>query len=202
MTNFPGGPGFGAGGSPGLGQPAGFGQVRLDAAHQAWNLVGSYDDYEAAQAAVDKLSDAGFPVEHLDVIGSDLRLVERVTGRLTTGRAALAGAASGAWFGLFIGLLLGLFTTSGWLAILLTAILVGAGWGAIFAALGHAAWRGRRDFSSIRILAAGRYDVVARDNTADQARQMLGAAAGGHSGAPAPAAGTGPGAPATPPPAR
>jgi hypothetical protein len=196
MTNFPGGPGFGAGGSPGLGQQAGFGQVRLDAAYQAWNLVGSYDDYEAAQAAVDHLSDAGFPVEHLDIIGSDLRLVERVTGRLTTGRAALAGAASGAWFGLFIGLLLGLFTTSGWLAILLTGILVGAAWGAIFAALGHAAWRGRRDFSSMRILAAGRYDLVARDNTADQARQMLGE--GGRPAAQAP--GSGPGVPATTPP--
>jgi hypothetical protein len=174
MTNFPGGSGFGAGG-PGLGQP-GFGQVRLDAAYQAWNRVGSYDDYEAAQAAVDHLSDAGFAVEHLDIIGSDLRLVERVTGRLTTGRAAVAGAASGAWFGLFIGLLLGLFTSSGWLAIMLTGVLVGAAWGGIFGALGHAAWRGRRDFSSMRTLAAGRYDVVARDNTADQARQLLGTA--------------------------
>ena len=61
--------------------------------------MASYDDYALAQRAVDQLSDDGFPVEHLDIVGSDLRLVERVTGRLTKGRAAAAGAASGAWFG-------------------------------------------------------------------------------------------------------
>src|SRR3712207_8985496 len=38
------------------------------------------------------------------IIGSDLRMVERVTGRLSWGRAIGAGAASGAWFGLFVGL--------------------------------------------------------------------------------------------------
>ncbi len=39
-----------------------------------------FDDYEAAQRAVDRLSDNGFPVEKLDIVGSDLRLIERVTG--------------------------------------------------------------------------------------------------------------------------
>jgi hypothetical protein len=178
MSNFSTGPGLGAPMSGGAGGP-GVGDVRLDEAYQAWNRVGSYDDYADAQQAVDRLSDAGFPVEHLDIIGSGLRLVERVTGRLTTGRAAMAGAASGAWFGLFIGLLLGLFTTSGWFAILITAILIGAVWGGAFGALGHAATRGRRDFASVRTLAATRYDVIARDGMADQARQQLAKLQGG-----------------------
>jgi hypothetical protein len=60
----------------------------------AWNTVARFEDYQAAQRAVDRLSDDGFPVEKLDIIGSDLRLVERVTGRLTRARAAAAGAAS------------------------------------------------------------------------------------------------------------
>lgn len=188
MTNFSAGPGLGGGVGAGPGVP-GVGEVRLDEAYQAWNRVASYDDYAGAQAAVDRLSDAGFPVEHLDIIGSDLRLVERVTGRLTTRRAALAGAASGAWFGLFIGLLLGLFTTSGWLAILLSAILIGALWGLVFGALGHAATRGRRDFASVRTLAARRYDVVARNGTVEQARQQLANLEGRASGAPSPEAG-------------
>lgn len=193
MTNFPGGSRFGAGGMGGggfgMGPGApGFGDVRLDPAHQAWNLVGSYENYEGAQATVDQLSDGGFPVEHLDIIGSDLRLVERVTGRLTTGRAAMLGAGSGAWFGLFIGLLLGLFTTRGWLAILLTAILIGAVWGAAFGALGHAATRGRRDFSSMRTLAAAHYDVIARDGTAQQARELLAKLGAGGTGWDAPRA--------------
>ncbi len=66
----------------------------------AWNTVARFDDYSSAQRAVDWLSDDGFPVEQLDIVGTDLRLVERVTGRLTKARAAAAGALSGMWDGL------------------------------------------------------------------------------------------------------
>src|SRR3978361_536148 len=75
--------------------------------------VGSYDSYEQAQAAVDYLSDEKFPVENVTIIGTDLRMIEKVTGRLTMGRAIAAGAAGGAWWGLFVGLLLGIFSSSG-----------------------------------------------------------------------------------------
>jgi uncharacterized membrane protein len=146
---------------------------RFDPAFTAWNTVASYDNYADAQRAVDRLSDDGFPVEHLDIIGSDLKLVERVTGRLTNGRAAVAGAASGAWFGLMIGLLLGIFTTRGWLALLLVGLIIGAVWGALFGFLGHAATRGQRDFASARMLVATRYDIVARDGFVDAAKSGL-----------------------------
>ena len=72
---------------------ADFNPPRLDPVSMAWNTVGSYSSYEEAQAAVDRLSDEGFPVENLDIVGSGLRLVERVTGRVTTAwvhRCALA----------------------------------------------------------------------------------------------------------------
>lgn len=146
---------------------------RLDPAYTAWNTVASYDEYTAAQRAVDRLSDDGFPVEHLDLIGSDLRLVERVTGRLTKGRAAAAGAASGAWFGLLIGLLLGLFTSGPWLGLLIVGAAFGAIWGALFGFLGHAATRGTRDFASARTLLATRYDLVARNGQVDAAKTAL-----------------------------
>jgi uncharacterized membrane protein len=146
---------------------------RVDPAFTAWNTVVSYDDYASAQRAVDRLSDDGFPVEHLDIIGSDLRLVERVTGRLTKPRAAAAGAASGAWFGLLIGLLLGIFTSGSWLGLLISGAVIGAAWGALFGFLGHAATRGARDFASARTLVAMRYDIVARDGYVDAARSGL-----------------------------
>ncbi|MFR9674728.1 general stress protein [Streptomyces sp. TR06-5] len=140
----------------------------------AWNTVASYDSYDKAQAAVDTLSDEHFPVEHLDIVGSDLRLVEHVTGRLTKGRAAAGGAATGAWFGLFIGLLVGLFTPGPtWLGLILGGLLIGAVWGAVFGFVGHAATGGTRDFSSTRSLAASRYDVIARDGHAEEARSVL-----------------------------
>ncbi|MDT0377471.1 hypothetical protein E4198_19125 [Streptomyces sp. RKND-216] len=140
----------------------------------AWNTVASYDSYEKAQTAVDTLSDAHFPVEHIDIVGSDLRLVEHVTGRLTKGRAAGAGAATGAWFGLFIGLLVGLFTPGPtWLGLIIGGLLIGALWGAVFGFVGHAATGGRRDFSSTRSLAASRYDVIARGGRVEEARGIL-----------------------------
>lgn len=141
---------------------------------RAGRSVASYATYDEAQHAVDHLSDNGFPVENADIVGSDLRLVERVTGRLTTGRAALAGAGSGAWFGLFIGLLVGLFTTGPtWLGLLIGGLVIGAAWGAVLGFFAHWATGGRRDFSSERGLVAGHYDVVVADDQADRARTLL-----------------------------
>jgi hypothetical protein len=148
--------------------------TRLDPISVAWNTVASFGTYEEAQTAVDRLSDESFAVENLDIVGSDLRLVERVTGRLTKRRAAGAGAASGAWFGLFIALIIGLFTTGpAWLGLILAGLLIGAVWGAVFGYAGHAATGGRRDFSSQRRLTAMRYDLVARGGHADEARELL-----------------------------
>ena len=45
------------------------------------HALGSYPQYEQAQAVVDHLSDSGFPVETVTIVGADLKLVERVTGR-------------------------------------------------------------------------------------------------------------------------
>ena len=99
--------------------------------------------------------------------------MENVLGRLTTGRAALAGAAGGAWFGLFIGLLFGLFSTYNWFAVVATGLVVGAIWGAIFGAIAHAATRGRRDFTSRSTLQAREYAVTVDAEHAEPARQLL-----------------------------
>jgi hypothetical protein len=136
-------------------------------------VVGTYPDYAMAQQAVDHLSDNKFPVERTAIIGTDLRLVENVLGRLTTARAAMAGTASGAWFGLFVGLLFGLFSDSNWFAVIFVCLLIGAAWGAIFGAIAHAATGGRRDFASRSSLQAGQYAVTADAEVADQARQLL-----------------------------
>ena len=143
----------------------------------AWNTVARFDDYESAQRAVDRLSDDGFPVEKLDIVGSGLRLVERVTGRLTNARAAGAGALSGMWAGLLIGILLGLFTSGhSFFAVAATGAALGVAWGAVFGYVAHARTRGQRDFSSVRGLVATHYDLIAREGTVERARFMLGEA--------------------------
>jgi hypothetical protein len=137
--------------------------------------VGSYDTYEQAQAAVDFLSDEKFPVENVTIIGSDLKMVEKVTGRLTIGRAVAAGAAGGAWWGLFVGLLLGIFSTDGgdWIGSVLTGLLIGLVFGAAFGGMGYAATGGRRDFTSTSKITAGRYDVMCNPARAEEARALL-----------------------------
>lgn len=138
-------------------------------------VVGSYPTYEGAQRAVDFLSDSGFPVEHTAIIGSDLRMVETVLGRLTRGRAALAGAGSGAWFGLLVGLLLSLFAVSAHniLVLLLSGIVFGAVFGAVLGFIGHSLTGGRRDFASRSRIVAARYDVVAESHVAEEAKNLL-----------------------------
>jgi hypothetical protein len=137
--------------------------------------VGSYDSYEQAQAAVDYLSDEKFPVENVTIIGTDLRMIEKVTGRLTWGRAIGAGAVGGAWWGLFVGLLLGIFAGSGvsWLGAVLGGLLIGLVFGALFGAVGYGATQGRRDFTSTSQIVASRYDVMCNPAHAEEARAQL-----------------------------
>ena len=136
--------------------------------------IARHDRYEDAQRTVDHLSDAGFPVEDVEIVGSDLHLVEHVTGRLTAGRAAMAGAGSGAWFGLFVGLLVGLFTTGPtWLGLVLGGAAIGAAWGALFGYIAHRATNGARDFSSAQGLVAEHYDVTVPEADEQRARTLI-----------------------------
>lgn len=140
----------------------------------AWQPVAEYPTYQDAQRAVDYLSDAGFPVENTQIVGLDVQLVERVTGRLTNARAALAGAGSGAWFGALIGVLVGLFTTGpAWVGLIIGGAIIGAFWGAVWGFLAHWATRGQRDFASTHGLVAGRYEVRVSHDYVARARQLL-----------------------------
>ena len=138
-------------------------------------VVGTYDTYAEAQRAVDFLSDEQFPVQHVSIVGSDLKMVENVLGRLTRGRAALAGAASGAWFGLFVGVLLSIFASNDTNAfgLVIAALLYGAVFGAIFGFVGHALSRGKRDFTSKSKIVASSYDIHCTWAEADKAREVL-----------------------------
>lgn len=147
---------------------------QYDPIKAAWNTVASYSSYDEAQAAVDRLSDDGFPIENLDIIGSDLRLLERVTGRMTRARAAGKGAVTGAGLGAFIGLLFGLFTPGfTWLGVVLAGTFFGAGWGVAFGFASQAFGPGGRGFASTRRLVAASYAVVVRGGYTEQARNLL-----------------------------
>lgn len=132
-----------------------------------------YDDYAQAQKTVDFLSDEHFPVENCMIVGTDLKRIERITGRLTTGRVAAGAAASGAWFGLFIGLIFTIFTDESVVATLLSTVLFGALFFVIWGLLGYAMTRGQRDFQSVTAVVATRYEVLVEHKVAGQARELL-----------------------------
>ena len=54
--------------------------------------LGEFTSYREAERMVDRLADVGFPVERVRIVGTGLRSVEQVTGRLTKGGATLIGA--------------------------------------------------------------------------------------------------------------
>ncbi|MFH5822219.1 general stress protein [Georgenia sp. AZ-5] len=134
--------------------------------------VASFATYLEAQKAVDHLSDEAFPVRNVTIVGSDLRLVERITGRLTYARVAGAGAMSGAWFGLMISLLFWLLTPSGEFP-LLAGVLIGAAFGILFAIVSYAFTGGKRDFTSASQVVASRYTILCAPESAGEARRLL-----------------------------
>ncbi|GAB4013934.1 YflT domain-containing protein [Nocardioides ultimimeridianus] len=135
--------------------------------------LATYDDYAAAQRTVDFLSDEGFPVENCMIVGTDLKQLERITGRLTTGRVAAAGALSGLWFGLFVGVLFSFFGTGSAIAAVVTTMIFGLLFGLIWSLVGYAATRGQRDFSSVTQVVATRYEVLVEHKVAASARELL-----------------------------
>jgi hypothetical protein len=143
----------------------------------ARQVIATFDNYADAERAVDYLSDQGFEVNRVAIVGRDLEYVEQVLGRLNYGGAALRGAGSGALVGALIGWIFGLFN---WIAPLVSALVLagyglifGAIIGALFGLLVHALQRGHRDFRSISGFRPRSYDVVADVQVADRALQLL-----------------------------
>ncbi|WP_245741726.1 general stress protein [Herbiconiux ginsengi] len=141
-------------------------------------VVATFDSYQEAQAAVDRLAHAEFPLREVSIVGSDLKSVERVTGKLSYGRSALAGALSGLWVGLFFGLLLVLLSPTGTTPLFIgAAALIGAGFGLFFNIAVYSIGRRRRDFTSVMQVIATSYSVLVGAEFANRARNLLDAPA-------------------------
>ncbi len=150
-----------------------------DALQKLFNLeypqsIGVYDTYAAAQQAVDFLADRQFPVRNIAIVGTDLKLVERVTGRRTWGTVLLQGVQSGITTGLIVAVFMFLLTPgSNFFGMLLLALAIGIGIGLVFAALGYGLSGGKRDFTSISQTVATKYEILCEHKVAAQARDML-----------------------------
>lgn len=137
--------------------------------------LGVYERYVVAQQAVDFLADQGFPVQNLEIVGTELRSIERVTGRLTRSKIAAAGTLSGLWIGLFVGIAFSLFSGQNQLGFLVTTPLLGAAFGLAWSQIGcsTATRHGNRDFASISQVVATKYEVLVEHKQAASARELL-----------------------------
>jgi hypothetical protein len=141
----------------------------------ARRTVETESSYEGAERAVDWLSDQQFPVEHVSIVGTGLRYVEQVSGRVTTANAALKGAGQGAMLGLLFGLFFGLFFTgTAFFGVLIYGLIAGTFWGVVWGTIVHYAQGGRRDFGSTAQTRADQYEIQVDDGFADEALRVLG----------------------------
>ncbi len=157
-------------GAPKAGGPNGVDESRTV---PTGDTVGSYTSYLDAQKAVDYLADQQFPVQMVSIVGNELKMVERVTGRLSYPRVALSGALSGMWFGLFVGVMLSFFAPAAGYFSILTSVLMGAAFFMLFGIVTYAMQRGKRDFTSTSQVVATSYDVVVSPEAAFEARRLL-----------------------------
>jgi hypothetical protein len=137
--------------------------------------VGTYETYPEAQRAVDLLSDRGFPVARVAIVGRGLRVEEQVLGRETVASAAARGAGQGALVGVLFGLFLWVISANGVNGglIVLYGLVFGLVIGALLGAIFHAASGGQRDFRSASRVTADHYDVMVDVAVADEADRLL-----------------------------
>lgn len=136
--------------------------------------IGTYASYEEAQVAVDYLADNEFPVQNLCIVGTDLRTLERVTGRRTWWTAVLQGAQQGITMALMFGVFLWIFN-NGAVATGQILVLLGLGMAIsiLFSVITYAATRGRKDFTSVSQTVATKYEVLCEHKVVSQARELV-----------------------------
>ncbi|MFZ4842293.1 MULTISPECIES: general stress protein [Mycetocola] len=151
----------------------GRGRNPFDAQLPDGETVAIFESYQDAQKAVAVLGQSEFPVRAVAIVGSDLRSVERVTGKMTYGRAAGSGALSGGWMGIFLGLILVIMNPTLNLGIVAAAVFLGAGFGMLFSLFTFSARRRRKDFTSVMQIVAASYSLVVPAEMVGRARKLL-----------------------------
>lgn len=134
--------------------------------------VGSFNSYDSAAQAVERLGEAGFPLASITIVGSDLHIAEDIVGKLTPAKVALAGATQGlAWgiaFGLMLFVLMG--NTAGFYP--LFGVALGVLLGIVMTVAPWALNQKKRGFASRSQLVASRYALLVSEQ-ADLAFRLL-----------------------------
>lgn len=136
--------------------------------------VASFPTYEKAQKAVSSLIAGEVPARDIAIVGSGLRSIERITGRLGYATAARSGALNGLMLGLLFAFIFVLGTPTAQISAFLGVLLVGMALGMLLSLGTYAIVRRRRDFASVMQVTADHYDVCVAAGSVAKARGVLG----------------------------
>jgi hypothetical protein len=120
-----------------------------------------------------------FPARSVSIVGTDLKTVESIKGKLGYGRVSLSGALTGSWLGMFFGLIFGA-SGAGTEAVLLTnvaaGVVIGAGIGMLINVIRFSLTKNRRGFISGQMVVAKKYEVVVPSEQLELAKKAVSAA--------------------------
>ena len=140
-------------------------------------VVAEFAQYLEATQFVEKLIRQNFPAGAIAIVGSDLRTVERIRGKLSYARLALSGAITGSWLGLIYGILFAGtsagtdVTNPAQYAGVMQAIIVGAGLGMLFNVIRFSMSKNKRGFVSQSSFVASKYQVQVPAALSAQAKE-------------------------------
>ena len=144
------------------------------------HVLAELSTHAEASALVSKLVAAEFPAREISILGLDVKMVERVRGRLGYGRIALSGAIAGSWIGMLFAILFGVgLTSSGGDSVgfaaeqFIAAIVIGIGLGIIANIVRFSLSSAKPGYVSASFPIAQRYQVIVPNELASEATRLL-----------------------------
>lgn len=141
-------------------------------------LVSTHTTRAAAQEQLEKLVQGDVPPTAVTIVGKDLRVVERVRGRMSYPQVALSAGLRGLLFGSLIGLFMYLIAPQGGAQQILFSALLGVGLWMILGVIAFAMRKDSNGFASTQQVVPAAYDVVVAFEHAGRARGVLNAGTG------------------------
>ena len=142
--------------------------------------LATFDEYASAQKLINSLVSDGVPFRSLSIVGTDVNLVERVTGKIGYGRAALSSAMSGSWLGVLAGLVFVIVSPTDVITPIVAGGIIGAGIGMVVGmVLFTLAGSNRRSYRSMQHIIAQSYRVVVELEAHQQALAAMKASQAG-----------------------
>ena len=140
------------------------------------DVVAEFSNYGDAVLLVDRIVGGGFAANLIAIVGSNLKTVERVRGRITYGRVAMRGALNGAWLGTLLGVIFASATTPAAMTnSVVAAAVLGAGVGMILGVLRLSMRGPNRQFFSSSVVIAETYQVIVPAGLGARAQELANA---------------------------